>query len=88
MDLLDSFLSLEMIKTLLSEAAQNELARTCGIFGFAALIHSKQVRKEIKAQFGLLVSVLREDLEAQKSVLGKLTDRVDNIESKLKLKGD
>lgn len=67
----------------MSDAASAEFTRTCMYFGLAAFIHSRQVRKEIKAQFGELVAVLREDLEAQKSVLVGLTDRVVKIEKQL-----
>lgn len=64
----------------LGDAVQTEFARTCTIFGIAAWVHAKQVRTEIRRQFGELVSVLREDLEGQKFLIGTLTNRVTKLE--------
>lgn len=74
----------EVLKNLLSEAASAELTKTLGIFGFAAWVHGSQVRKEIKTQFGSLISVLREDLDAQKNMLGNVVKRVEDIEAHIK----
>ena len=76
----------EVIKNFLSEAASTEFAKTCSIFGFAAFIHGRQVSKAIRIKFDELVGVLKDDLEAQKSVLDRLTSRIDNIETKLNIK--
>lgn len=74
------------IQTLLGAGLQTEFTRTCIIFGLAAFVHAKQVRKEIKEQFSTLVTVIREDLDAQKSVLAALTTRVDKLESQYVIK--
>ncbi len=87
MDLL-SGLDVESIKTFLGDALSHDFSRMLFLFAAAALIHGKQVRKEIRTQFGALIDVLKEDLDAQKSVLGKLAMRVDNIEAKLNSKGE
>lgn len=86
LDLLNSFPDIEVIKNFLGEAAGTEFTKTCAIFGFAAMIHAKQVRKEIRTQFGELVSVLQKDLSAQQSVLAGLALRVDTLESRFKFK--
>lgn len=84
MEFLESLISTETIKNILGEAASSEFARTCMIFALAAFVHARQVRKEIRAQFELLVSVLRDDLEGQRKVLGLHAVRLDNIELHLK----
>lgn len=66
--------------------AQTEFTKTLAIFTFAAYVHSKQVRKEVRAQFDKLVSVLQQDLDANKIMLGKLASRIDNIEGHLKIR--
>jgi len=83
LELLSTGLDSEIAKNLLSAAASAELTKTLAIFGFAAWIHSGRVKKEISKQFGALISVLREDLDAQKSVLAGVVKRVDNIEAHL-----
>jgi hypothetical protein len=70
----------------LSTAAQADFTKTCSIFALAAFVHARQVRAEIKSQFGLLVTVLKDDLDAQKSLLAGLSTRVDKIETQLKIK--
>lgn len=86
LELLDGSIDLEVIKKLFGEAASGEFTKTCAIFGFAAFIHGRQVSKAIRSKFDELVIVLKEDLEAQKSVLDKLGSRVNNIEAKLNIK--
>lgn len=88
LDLFGSGVDLEVLKNIFGAAASSDFTRTLSIFALAAYVHAKQVRKEIKLQFGELVGVLREDLEAQKSVLDKLANRVDTIEFKLNIKGE
>ena len=77
------FYFLDKIPELLGNAAQTEFVRTAAIFGLAAHIHAKQVRKEIKTQLGELVAVLKQDLDAQKAAFLSLTSRVDKIEKNL-----
>ena len=64
----------------LNTALQTEFTRTCAIFSLAAFVHARQVRKEIKAQFGELVSVLRADLQSQGNRLSGIENRVDRLE--------
>lgn len=88
--MLDSFSAFdpELIRNIFGQVAASEFARTCAIFGLAAFVHSKQVRQEIKTQFGGLIAAVREDLTAQREILGKLGTRVDKIEDHLQLKGE
>ena len=88
MDLPLEFLNPELLKNILGDALTGEFVKTCSIFSLAAYVHSKQVRKEIKMQFGALISVLQMDLDAQKKTLGLLYDRVDTIERHLNIKGE
>lgn len=73
------------LKSFFGEALQTEFSRTLAIFAAAAWVHSRQVRKEIRAQFESLVGVLKQDLEGNKFLLGQLTGRVTKIEEKLGL---
>lgn len=82
MDLLD----VESIRTLFGDAISSQFSRTLFLFTAAAFVHARQVRKEIKDQMGQLIGVLREDLDAQKTVLHNLSNRVETIEVALKLK--
>lgn len=81
-------LDVDALRGLFSEAVSHQFTQTLMIFAAAAFVHGRQVRKEIKTQFGELINVLRADLDAQKNVLGKLAGRVDNIEATLKIKGE
>lgn len=76
----------EIISALLGDAMASEFYRTLALFTVAAWIHGRQVRKEIREQIGRLVSVLQQDLDAQKEVLCTLTGRVTKIENHLNLK--
>lgn len=78
----------ELIKIIFGEAASQDFIRIGAIFALCAYVHSKQVRTEIRTQFGELVKVLREDLDTQQTILGKIIGRVDTIESILRKKGD
>lgn len=86
MDSLMGLLDPELIKNFLGEAASSEFMKNCSIFALAALLHAKQMRKEIRTQVGLLISVLREDLHAHKNLIGSLDQRVGKIEEHLKIK--
>lgn len=88
MEFLESFIDAEFVKNILGEAASSDFTRTCAIFALAAFVHGRQMRKEIKAQFGLLVTVLKEDLDAQQKVLGLHAVRLDKIEERLQIKED
>jgi hypothetical protein len=68
---------------LFGNALASDFTHNAAIFALAALVHASQVRREIKFQFGELVSVIKQDLEAQKSVLAGLTARVDKLEGKI-----
>ena len=81
MNLLADTGAAEVIKNIFGEAASGEFVRTCSMFVLAAYVHSRQVRKEIKEQFTTLVSVLKQDLDAQQKMLGLITTRLDRIES-------
>jgi hypothetical protein len=72
----------EAMRGFVSEALQTEFSRTCIIFSLAALLHSRQVRKEIKNQFDRLVEVLKDDLSKQSSRLGAVETRVERLETK------
>jgi len=80
MDLFSDSGTLDLIKNLFGEAASGQFMRTCSIFALAAFIHARQVRKEIRTQFDLLVTVLRQDLDAQQKMLGILSGRIDKLE--------
>lgn len=82
MEMLISGLDVELVKNFFGEAASSEFTRTLVIFGLAALVHARQVRKEIKTQFGELVAVLREDLDATKTMIGSLSGRVAKLEER------
>lgn len=86
MDSLLTGLDAEVIKRLIGEAASADFLRMCAMFSLAAFIHARQVRKEIRDQLGVLITVLREDLDATKSMLGTLHTRVDRIENILNQK--
>lgn len=86
LDLFSGSLDPELLKNLFGATASGDFMRTCAIFALAAFVHARQVRKEIKAQFALLVSVLQADLEAQKKNVGMLAERIDKIEVRLQLK--
>lgn len=86
MEYLTSMIDPESVRNFLGEAAGSQFTRTLAIFGFAAMVHARQVRKEIKAQFGVLVSVLQQDLDTNKKLLGELGRRVDKIELHFKIK--
>ena len=79
-------LDAETVKTAW-EALTTNFFQTLAVFTVASWVHGRQVRKEIKNQMGLLVSVLQQDLVAQKEVLGSLGGRVSRIESHLSIKG-
>lgn len=81
MDFLDS----KTLQLIFGDAITKDFVRMLFIFAAAAFVHARQVRKEIRAQFGELVKVLRDDLEGQKFLIGKLAIRVDDIEEKLHL---
>lgn len=83
MDLFSNVLDQEMLSRIFGDAVSKEFLRTLTIFGFAAFVHGRQVSREIKKQFGLLVSVLQADLDAQKNSLGQLDGRVSKIEKHL-----
>lgn len=85
LDLLASLFDPDAIKNFLSGAAQTEFAHTMTIFAVAAFVHARQVRKEIRTQFGELVDVLREDLSAQKAMLVGVVVRVDKLEQQQNL---
>lgn len=86
MDLLGAFLDPEIIKNLLGDALSSEFMKTCSIFALAALIHAKQMRKEIRTQVGLLIDVIRQDLDSHRELIGTLRSRVDKLEQHLKRK--
>ena len=59
-------------------------------FGFAALIHAHQVKKEIAAQMGSIVKsiddvarALREDLSKQSNRLEKVEDGVNKLNTRV-----
>jgi predicted transcriptional regulator len=83
LETLFSTIGLDGLKSFLSDALQNEFGRTVAIFAAAAWVHSRQVRAEIKKQFGELVAVLKADLEGNKFLITQLGSRVNKIESKL-----
>lgn len=74
---------LNRLPEFLGTAAQNEFLHTAAIFSLAALVHANQVRKEIRVQFSELVGVLKQDLEAQKTVLAGVATRVDRLEQEM-----
>lgn len=76
-------LNVDAVKSFMSDAASSDFTRTCAIFSAAAYIHASQVRKEIKSQITELVSVLKEDLSATRSMLASVVTRVDKIENVL-----
>lgn len=86
MDLLGALLDPEIIKNLLGDALSSEFMKTCSIFALAALIHAKQMRKEIRMQVGLLIDVLKADLDGHRNLISALHSRVDKIEKHLKIK--
>ncbi len=89
MNLLADTGAAEVIKNIFGEAASGEFVRTCSMFVLAAYVHSRQVRKEIKDQFSILVSVIKQDLDAQQKILGVFGERLAKIESVVfKPKGD
>ncbi len=51
------------------------------MFALAAFVHSRQVRKEIKAQFEILVGVLRDDLSSQNQRISGIESRLKQVES-------
>lgn len=83
LDSLFHAVGIEGVTAFFSEALQTEFARTLAVFAAAAWVHSRQVRKEIKQQFELLVSVLQKDLEGNKFLISQLTGRVTRLEVKL-----
>lgn len=78
----------EIVTSVLGNAASTDFLKTCSIFALASFIHARKVTKEIKTQFGLLVSVVQQDLDSQGKLLAALTNRVAKIEDHLQHKGD
>lgn len=76
----------DTLEAFFGDTLKAEFFRILFLFTAAAWIHGRQVRKEIKNQIGELISVLKEDLKAQKEMIGALTGRVTKIETHLNLK--
>ena len=79
----------ERFITLLNGALEHQVVSFTFAFTLAAWIHSKQVRTEIKSQFGELVlgldrlgEKLENRLEKVEDAVSKITERVDALESK------
>jgi ribosomal protein L17 len=75
-DLLDPVL----IAKIFGDAVSSEFAKTLAIFTAAAWVHSQRVAKEIKAQVGALITVVKEDLDAQKRLSEHIILRVQRLE--------
>lgn len=71
---------IELLKNIFGEAASRQFMQTCSIFALAAFVHARQVRKEIRTQFEIIATVLRQDLDAQQKMFGLLSGRVDKLE--------
>lgn len=76
---------LETVKIVFGDAVSSEFMRMLALFGVAAWIHSGRVRSEIRTQLQALTSVLREDLDHQKKIVGELRSDVSKIKDHLKL---
>lgn len=75
--MLDFLLDPEKLSGLFSEAMQHQIFQFTVAFTIAAWIHSGRVKKEIKNQFGSLVTAL--------SGLGeKLENRIEGVEQDVK----
>ena len=76
----------DTLEAFFGDSLKAQFFRTLFLFTAAAWVHGRQVRKEIRNQVGELISVLKQDLKAQKEMLGALTGRVTKIETHLNLK--
>ncbi len=90
MDWLLQMLSPEQLQAVLGQAFSSEVFKFSCAFSLAAMIHAKQVRKEIGIQFtgaitaiNDLTSVLRQDLEKQSKRIGMIEAAVGKIDGRL-----
>jgi hypothetical protein len=64
-----------------TEVAQNQIAQAGFFFTFAAIIHSRAVKKEISAQFSILTTAINGVATALRQDLAGQSNRVDKVES-------
>lgn len=84
------------ISQFLGEAAKSEFFHTIVIFACAALLHARQVKKEIREQFALVTtainevaSALRQDMRIQSERVGLMERFMDKLDERVtKLEGD
>lgn len=70
----------EQIPKILSAAMNEQIMQFGMAFGLAALIHAKQVRKEIKAQFNEVTSAINNFATALKMDLAQQSERIVKVE--------
>jgi hypothetical protein len=82
--------SIEAIVSHLSDSSKNEFTKSLFIFSLAALIHSGRMKKEIRANFEMLVTsidnvstALKEDLAKQSKILSSHGDRLDGLTNRV-----
>lgn len=70
----------DTILSFLGEASRNQVVHSGFFFTLAALLHAKQVRKEIATQFSTISLALNNVADALKQDLVKHSERLDRVE--------
>lgn len=78
------WLTQDSVMAFLGDALSKQITQFTVAFSLAAWLHAGRVKKEIKAQFEALISVIKQDLNLQAERLGKLEGRMSKIENQQK----
>lgn len=70
----------EVAMKLVGEAAASQIAQAGFFFTLAAMLHARQVRKEIANQFGILTGAINNVATALKKDLESHAERLDKVE--------